>query len=75
MIRNLHHFLAYIRGIKKMKYKVLKDFVTSDGVLYAGEFVKKWDAFTASLNLRVKDSMGRIWNVPIKFLKEVGEDT
>ena len=44
MIRNLHHFLAYIRGIKKMKYKVLKDFVTSDGVLYAGEFVKKWDA-------------------------------
>jgi hypothetical protein len=52
-----------------MKYKVLKDFPTADGVLYEGEVVKQWDAFTTSKNLRVKDTMGRIWNVPKKLLQ------
>jgi len=54
-----------------MKYKVLKDFHTPDGVLYEGEVVKQWDAFTQDTNIRVKDMMGRIWNVPRELLKEV----
>ena len=31
-----------------MKYKVLKDFPTADGVLYKEEIVKQWDAFKTS---------------------------
>ena len=54
-----------------MKYKVLKDYPTTDGVLYEKEIVKVWDAKTTSDNLRVKDNMGRIWNVPKNILKEV----
>ena len=54
-----------------MKYKVLKDYPTTDGVLYEKEIVKVWDAETTDGNLRVKDNMGRIWNVPKNILKEV----
>ena len=54
-----------------MKYKVLKDYPTTDGVLYEKEIVKVWDAKTTEGNLRVKDNMGRIWNVPKNILKEV----
>ena len=55
----------------KMKYKVLKDYPTTDGVLYENEIVKVWDSKTIDGNLRVKDNMGRIWNVPKNLLKEV----
>ena len=44
-----------------MKYKVLKDYPTTDGVLYENEIVKVWDSKTIDGNLRVKDNMGRIW--------------
>ena len=54
-----------------MKYKVLKDYPTTDGVLYEKEIVKVWDAKTTVDNLRVKDNMGRIWNIPKNILKEV----
>ena len=54
-----------------MKYKVLKDYPTTDGVLYEKEIVKVWDANTTDGNRRVKDNMGRIWNVPKNILKEV----
>ena len=54
-----------------MKYKVLKDYPTTDGVLYEKEIVKIWDVKTTDGNLRVKDNMGRIWNIPKNILKEV----
>ena len=38
---------------------------------YEKEIVKVWDAKTTDGNLRVKDNMGRIWNVPKNILKEV----
>ena len=57
-----------------MKDKVLKDFPTADGVLYKEEIVKQWDAFKTSKNLRVKDTMGRIWNVPKKLLQRIGNE-
>ena len=64
-----HKVINIWNGI--MKYKVLKDFHTPDGVLYEDEVVKQWDAFTKDVNIRVKDMMGRIWNVPKELLKEV----
>jgi len=57
-----------------MKYKVLKDFPTADGVLYKKEIVKQWGAFKTSKTLRVKDMMGRIWNIPKKLLQRISDE-
>lgn len=73
MLQKLPRNLTDILG-GVMKYKVLKDFATNDGVLYAGEIVKQWDAFNTKSNVRVKDGMGRIWNVPIGMLKKLNGD-
>ena len=70
MLQKLQHKVISIwSGV--MKYKVLQDYPTTDGVLYEKEIVKVWDAKTTDGNLRVKDNMGRIWNVPKNILKEV----
>jgi len=60
-----------IGGIKNMRYKVLKDIATTDGVLYAGEVVKEWNAAGNQNKIRVKDSMGRIWSIPTIMLKKL----
>ena len=67
--RQVRKVIGIWNGI--MKYKVLKDYPTTDGVLYEKEIVKVRDAKTTDGNLRVKDNMGRIWNVPKNILKEV----
>tara|TARA_R100000742_G_C4218456_1_gene42893 strand:+ start:290 stop:463 length:174 start_codon:yes stop_codon:yes gene_type:complete len=55
-----------------MKYKVIKDYPTTDGVLYAGEIVsvQEGKASTKEGHLRVKDSMGRIWFISKDNLAE-----
>ena len=50
-----------------MKYKVLKDHPTADGILYKGEIVKEHENKPNGL-IRVKDNMGRIWFVPKNIL-------
>ena len=70
LLKQQHRVINIWNGV--MKYKVLKDYPTTDGVLYEGEIVRQWDAFTIDeANLRVKDNMGRIWNIPKNILKEV----
>jgi hypothetical protein len=69
LLKLQHKVISIWSGV--MKYKVLKDYPTTDGVLYEKEIVKVWDAKTTDGNLRVKDNMGRIWNVPKNILKEV----
>jgi hypothetical protein len=64
-----HNLIDIIGGM--MKYKVLRDFATTDGVLYSGETVKQWNAAVSKDNIRVKDTMGRIWNVPVVILKKL----
>ena len=71
MLQKLQHKVINIwNGM--MKYKVLKDYPTTDGVLYAGEIVMEQEttANTKKGHLRVKDSMGRIWFVDKSLLKE-----
>ena len=70
--RQLRKVIGIWNGV--MKYKVLKDYPTTDGVLYEKEIVKIWDVKTTDGNLRVKDNMGRIWNVPKNILKEVNNE-
>ena len=51
-----------------MKYKVLKDHPTADGILYKGEIVKEYEN-KPNGHIRVKDNMGRIWFVPKNILE------
>ena len=47
-----------------MKYKVIKDYPTSNGILYKNELVKEEGNSTLKGHIRVKDNMGRIWFIP-----------
>jgi|TARA_R100000030_G_scaffold17057_2_gene11433 hypothetical protein len=51
-----------------MKYKVIKDYPTSSGILYKNEVVKEDGNSTLKGHIRVKDNMGRIWFVPKKVI-------
>ncbi len=54
-----------------MKYKVIKDYPTSSGILYKNEVVKEDGNSTLKGHIRVKDNMGRIWFVPKGTIKKV----
>ena len=45
-----------------MKYLVLEDHPTSEGILYKGEIVKEHEN-KPNGHIRVKDTMGKIWYV------------
>ena len=54
-----------------MKYRVIKDYPTSYGMLYQKELVIEHSVQGGAKNhLRVKDSTGKIWFVPIEYLKK-----
>ena len=52
-----------------MKYRVLEDYPTSEGILYKGELVTEHES-KPNGHIRVKDTMGRIWFVPKTILRE-----
>ena len=54
-----------------MKYKVLKDYHTVNGVVYKDEIVKLHDTRYLSDEVRVQDNMGRLFTLPKNILKEV----
>ena len=53
-----------------VKYKVIKDYPTIDGMLYKNEIVKL-DNGDNKDKVRVKDSTGKIWFVETKYLIKV----
>ncbi len=67
-IHQLYH--RYTSSGCKMKYKVLVDHPTAEGILYKGELVKEYEN-KPNGHIRVKDNMGRIWFVPKKILQEI----
>ena len=46
-----------------VKYKVIKDYPTVEGMLYKNEMVKLDNGDTRTDKIRVKDSTGKIWFV------------
>ena len=48
-----------------MKYKVIKYYPTSNGILYKNELVKEEGNSTLKGHIRVKDNMGRIWFITL----------
>ena len=70
MQRKHQLYRRYILSGCKMKYKVLTDHPTADGILYKGELVKEYEN-KPNGHIRVKDTMGRIWFVPKKILQKI----
>ena len=53
------------------KYKVIENFSTTEGTLYTGEVLKEDSNNTLEDHTRLKDSMGRVWFVPYKYIVRI----
>ena len=56
---------------KEIKYKVIKDYPTIDGMLYKDEIVKLDNGDSEKNKIRVKDSTGKIWFVDKNILTNI----
>ena len=57
-----------------IKFKVIKDHPTVDGMLYKDEVViveTKYKSFVKQEKIQVKDLTGKIWFVETKYLKRI----
>ena len=57
-----------------IKFKVIKDHPTVDGMLYKDEIVmvdNKYKSFVNQEKIQVKDLTGKIWFVETKYLKKI----
>ena len=53
------------------KYKVIENYSTTEGTLYVGEVLREDANNTLDDNKRLKDSMGRVWFVPYKYIVRI----
>ena len=53
------------------KYKVIENFSTTEGTLYTGEVLKEDSNNTLDDHKRLKDSMGRVWFIPYKYIVRI----
>ena len=53
------------------KYKVIENYSTTDGTLYTGEVLKEDDNNTLEVHKRLRDSMGRVWFIPFKYIVRI----
>ena len=57
-----------------IKFKIVKDHPTIDGMLYKDEVVMvetKYKSFIKEEKIQVKDLTGKIWFVETKYLKRI----
>ena len=53
------------------KYKVIENYSTTEGTLYQGEVLKEDNNNTLEDHKRLKDSMGKVWFVPHKYIVRI----
>ena len=53
------------------KFKVIENYSTTEGTLYKGEVLKEDDNNTLDGHKRLKDSMGKVWFVPNKYIVRI----
>jgi hypothetical protein len=56
---------------ENVKYKIIKNYPTIDGMLYKNEIVKLDNGYRTEDKVRVKDSTGKIWFVETKYLIKI----
>ena len=52
------------------KYQVVENYSSTEGTLYKGEVLKEDNNNTLEGHKRLRDSMGRVWFVPHKYIEE-----
>ena len=50
------------------KYKMIENYSSTEGTLYTGEVLKEDNNNTLEGHKRLRDSMGRVWFVPHKYI-------
>ena len=53
------------------KYKIVMDYSSTEGTLYKDEVLKEDSNNTLEGHKRLKDSMGRVWFVPHKYIVRI----
>ena len=53
------------------KFKVIENYSTTEGTLYKGEVLREDDNNTLDGHKRLKDSMGRVWFIPLKYIVRI----
>ena len=53
------------------KYQVVENYSTTEGTLYKGEVLKEDDNNTLEGHKRLRDSMGRVWFIPYKYIVRI----
>jgi hypothetical protein len=53
------------------KYKLVENYTSIEGALYENEIVQVFANNTKPGHLRAKDSMGRVWFIPKKYLRKI----
>tara|TARA_B100000214_G_C23684620_1_gene497926 strand:+ start:107 stop:295 length:189 start_codon:yes stop_codon:yes gene_type:complete len=62
--------------MNKIKFKVIKDHPTIQGMLYKDQIVTvdaQYKSFVNEAKIQVKDLTGKIWFVETKYLKKIGD--
>ena len=54
-----------------MKYKIVGRYSTVEGTLYKGEVLTEDGNSTLEDHRRLKDSMGRVWFIPFKYIVRI----
>ena len=50
------------------KYQMIENYSSTEGTLYKGELLKEDNNNTLEGHKRLRDSMGRVWFVPHKYI-------
>ena len=53
------------------KYKIVMDYSSTEGTLYKDEVLKEDSNNTLEGHKRLKDSMGKVWFVPSKYIVRI----
>ena len=53
------------------KYKMIDNYSSTEGTLYKGEVLKEDNNNTLEGHKRLRDSMGRVWFIPFKYIVRI----
>ena len=71
IVKNIIRKNLEVRVEKDIKYKVIKDYPTINGMLYKDEIVKLDNGDLEKNKIRVKDSTGKIWFIDKNILTNI----
>jgi hypothetical protein len=71
IVKNIIRKNLEVKVEKDIKYKVIKDYPTINGMLYKDEIVKLDNGDLEKNKIRVKDSTGRIWFIDKNILTNI----